>query len=176
MDQPLGVIKTVIRVIVTNLIECSDDSFEIHMDVEALDCFGDVFELGIYDHAKSLDLAWGKIQLLRPGSIHYVEGNFSYDKDSCDLMQPFKIRDIYLWEAKGSYSIKPILPLLAPELSYKHLVGVANGGDAMDAYYTMNSTEDAEELAMIRKQLLEYCKLDTEAMVRILERLREMVQ
>lgn len=89
-----------------------------------------------------------------------------------DLMQPFKSRDIYLWEAKGSYSIKPILPLLVPELSYKDLEGVANGGDAMDAYYRMNSTIDTSELATIRAQLLEYCKLDTEAMVRILEKVR----
>ena len=42
-------------------------------------------------------------------------------KNFRDLMQPFKSRDIYLWAAKGSYSIKPILPLLAPELSYKNL-------------------------------------------------------
>lgn len=91
-----------------------------------------------------------------------------------DLMQPFKSRDIYLWEAKGSYSIKPILPLLVPELSYKNLDGVANGGDAMDAYYKMNSTDDLGELATIRAQLLEYCKLDTEAMVRILEKVRAL--
>jgi len=92
-----------------------------------------------------------------------------------DLMQPFKNRDIYLWEAKGSYSIKPILPLLVPELSYKDLEGVANGGDAMDAYYKMNRAVDAGELATIRTQLLEYCKRDTEAMVRILEKMQHLV-
>lgn len=91
-----------------------------------------------------------------------------------DLMQPFRSRDIYLWEAKGSYSIKPILPLLVPELSYKNLDGVANGGDAMDAYYRMNSTADANELATIRTQLLDYCKLDTVAMVLILAKMQEI--
>jgi len=93
-----------------------------------------------------------------------------------DLMQPFKSRDIYLWEAKGSYSIKPTLPLLVPELSYKNLEGVANGGDAMDAYYKMNSSDDPAELATIRQQLLDYCERDTLAMVRILDKMREMVQ
>ena len=66
--------------------------------------------------------------------------------------------------------------LLAPELSYKDLEGVANGGDAMDAYFRMNSVDTVEELAMIRTQLLEYCKLDTLAMVKILERVRELGQ
>jgi pimeloyl-ACP methyl ester carboxylesterase len=102
--------------------------------------------------------------------IERMIGNFR------DLMQPFKSRDIYLWEAKGSYSIKPILPLLVPELSYKDLDGVANGGDAMDAYYRMNSTDDAGELTTIRQQLLDYCERDTEAMVRILEKMLKMVQ
>jgi hypothetical protein len=92
-----------------------------------------------------------------------------------DLMLPFKNRDIYLWQAKGSYSIKPILPLLAPELSYKNLKGVANGDDAMGAYYAMSRADDPAEVARIRGELLEYCELDTLAMVRILERMREMV-
>lgn len=92
-----------------------------------------------------------------------------------DLMQPFRSRDIYFWQSKGSYSIKPNLPLLVPELSYEKLDGVANGGDAMDAYYSMNSANDAEELENIRKQLLAYCKLDTEAMVRILDRIQQML-
>ena len=92
-----------------------------------------------------------------------------------DLMQPFKSKDIYLWQAKGSYSIKPILPLLVPELSYKNLDGVADGGDAMEAWHLMNSLDDPAEVAKIRNALLEYCKLDTFAMVRILERMREMI-
>lgn len=88
-----------------------------------------------------------------------------------DLMQPFKSRDIYPWQAKGSYSIKPILPLLAPELSYKNLEGVANGGDAMEAWHMMSTANDPAEVIRIRNELLQYCKLDTLAMVRILERI-----
>lgn len=92
-----------------------------------------------------------------------------------DLMQPFRSRDIYLWEAKGSYSIKPILPLLVPELSYDNLEGVANGSDAMDAYYKMYRADEPSELSLLRQQLLDYCKQDTLAMVLILERLRHLV-
>ncbi len=91
-----------------------------------------------------------------------------------DLMQPFKSRDIYPWQAKGSYSIKPILPLLAPELSYENLDGVANGGDAMEAWHKMSATDDPAEVERIRNELLKYCKLDTLAMVRILESVREL--
>ena len=93
-----------------------------------------------------------------------------------DLMQPFRSRDIYLWQAKGSYSIKPILPILAPELSYENLEGVSNGGDAMEAYHQMNNSDDSVEVERIRSELLEYCKLDTLAMVRILDKMRKLVE
>jgi hypothetical protein len=44
---------------------------------------------------------------------------------------------------------------------------------AMDAYSTMYQTEDPGKLERIRKALLEYCKLDTLGMVRIVDKLRE---
>lgn len=106
---------------------------------------------------------------LFPDKLEQVE---RWIESFSDLMQPFKNRDIYLWQAKGSYSIKPILPLLAPELSYKNLDGVANGGDAMEAWHRMNSLNEQAEVEQIRGELLEYCKLDTLAMVRILEKLK----
>lgn len=91
-----------------------------------------------------------------------------------DLMEPFRSRNIYLWQSKGSYSIKSILPILVPELSYKDM-DIADGGMAMDAYHQMGSIDNPEELMKIRKALLEYCKLDTFAMVRILEKMRSMI-
>jgi hypothetical protein len=41
----------------------------------------------------------------------------------------------------------------------------------MYAYAAMNQSDDPEEIAKISRSLLEYCKLDTLAMVKILERL-----
>ena len=73
----------------------------------------------------------------------------------------------------GSYSIKAVLPALIPELSYDGME-ISNGGMAMNAYSTMCETEDPEELESIRKALLEYCGLDTLAMVKIVEKLREI--
>ena len=92
-----------------------------------------------------------------------------------DLMVPFRQRDVYYWKFKGSYSIKNVLPVLVPQLSYDELE-IADGGAAMEAYHQMCATKDnPEELAQIRDNLLEYCKLDTLAMVRILDTLGKLI-
>ena len=87
-----------------------------------------------------------------------------------DLMVPFRRRDVYRWQMRGSYSIKEVLPAMVPELSYEGLE-IANGMAAMQAYREMCGSESGEELEKLRKAMLEYCRLDTLAMVRILERL-----
>jgi len=75
----------------------------------------------------------------------------------------------------GSYSIKYVLPALVPEMNnaYQELEGVQNGGEAMNAFANMSKLEDNEK-ERLRSSLLEYCKLDTLAMVRVFERLREV--
>ena len=40
----------------------------------------------------------------------------------------------------------------------------------------MNQTDDPNEIAKIRQSLLEYCKLDTLAMVKILEKLQVLIE
>lgn len=90
-----------------------------------------------------------------------------------DLMAPFRDRTVYMWQARGSYSVKDILPAMVPELTYEGLE-IADGGAAMNAWHTMNSLEDDAELEKLRAALWEYCKLDTLAMVRILGKLREL--
>jgi len=85
-----------------------------------------------------------------------------------DLIVPFKKRYAYHWQQQGSNSIKDVLPAFIPDLSYEGLK-IANGGMAMTAYHQMCSEGDPEKLAEIRQDLLEYCRLDTEAMVRLLE-------
>ena len=79
----------------------------------------------------------------------------------------------------GSFSIKQVLPALCPddpELNYKNLSGsVHNGSEAMTIYpkIAMMSPDEAEAA---RKSLLEYCKLDTLAMVKVWDKLREFVE
>ena len=69
---------------------------------------------------------------------------------------------------QGSWSIKKVLPAVAPDLSYTDLEGVQDGGMAMDAFLEAIASETTEtRKAQIEKQLLEYCGLDTYAMVRL---------
>lgn len=91
-----------------------------------------------------------------------------------DLMSPFQRKDIYLYQMRGSYSIKAVLPLLVPELSYEELE-IKDGEMAMDAYFTMAKSQDLSEIEKIRKALLEYCKLDTFGMVKMVERMRDLI-
>ena len=69
---------------------------------------------------------------------------------------------------QGSWSIKKVLPAVAPDLRYDALDGVQDGGMAMDAFReAISATTTDTRKAQIGKQLLEYCRLDTYAMVRL---------
>jgi hypothetical protein len=74
----------------------------------------------------------------------------------------------------GSFSIKKVLPVLVPELSYKELE-INNGGAAqttwMKAYFDNDPTIDKDWL---RENMLKYCGLDTWAMVEIYNKLKEI--
>jgi len=74
---------------------------------------------------------------------------------------------------QGSYSIKKVLPALVPELSYETL-DIGDGGSASVAYETLMEETDMIKIAEIRNNLLDYCKMDTLAMVEILERLKKL--
>lgn len=68
---------------------------------------------------------------------------------------------------KGSWSIKAVLPTIAPELNYANLL-VGNGGMAQDAYRDIiNPITNQQKREEMRKGLLEYCKQDTMAMIKI---------
>lgn len=65
----------------------------------------------------------------------------------------------------GRSSIKVVLPVLAPDLSYADLE-IGDGGSAVAAFAKLASGEvTGEEIRAIRGALLAYCKLDTLAMV-----------
>jgi hypothetical protein len=69
---------------------------------------------------------------------------------------------------EGSWSIKKVLPAIAPDLRYDALEGIQDGGMAMEAYLeAMAPSTSLQRKQQIRDQLLAYCKLDTYAMVRI---------
>lgn len=95
-----------------------------------------------------------------------------------DLMKPFQSKSYYVKEMEGSYSIKEVLPALFPNdetLNYSNLNGIHNGGEASSSY-TMLSDMPQEEVEKIREQLLKYCELDTFAMVKIWQKLQEVIK
>ena len=91
-----------------------------------------------------------------------------------DLMIPFSKGYYVDANFGGSASIKNVLPVLVPELSYKNL-GIQEGGNAqrswMDAVL-YGKRNDKEE---VLNNLEEYCKLDTLAMVEIFNFLTKLV-
>ncbi|GHU64290.1 hypothetical protein FACS189447_00780 [Spirochaetia bacterium] len=91
-----------------------------------------------------------------------------------DLMTPFQSQAYYCREFEGSYSIKAVLPAMFPddpELNYHGLDLIHNGGEAMTAFLGLEK-RPRQEIGAIRQALLAYCRLDTLAMVKILEKLR----
>lgn len=87
-----------------------------------------------------------------------------------DLMKIFS-DSLYIHpDFKGKTSIKKVLPVLCPDLDYSRL-GIRGGLEATIKWFraaTWTSLSDAER-QQIFNDLLEYCALDTMAMVRIFE-------
>ena len=76
----------------------------------------------------------------------------------------------------GSFSLKSVLPVLVPELSYDGLE-VSDGGIAaleLARLLLRGGTLAEVEKARLREALLRYCERDTWGTVRLLERLREL--
>lgn len=92
-----------------------------------------------------------------------------------DLMEIFKKE--YLHPAfEGSASIKKVLPVLLPELSYTSL-DIQNGTMALSEWEKIIKGSLSEaEVAQIKKNLLTYCALDTFAMVEIFRFLKRTVK
>jgi len=92
-----------------------------------------------------------------------------------DLAMPFRLGYCYRKEMKGSASLKAVLPALVPGLGYDGMV-IGGGQEASAAYGMLSHTDDEAEKSRIRKALLEYCRLDTLAMVRLVEKLCEFIR
>ncbi len=95
-----------------------------------------------------------------------------------DLIDPFHAGCYYVPAMGGSFSIKSVLPALFPndpELDYHNLdERCQNGGNAMTLFPAIQFMAP-EEAAASREALLRYCELDTWAMVKVWEKLKEKV-
>jgi hypothetical protein len=92
-------------------------------------------------------------------------------RDRCkDLLSRIR-RGYYHPEFNGSFSLKSVLPVLVPSVSYEDL-SIQEGTMAGIEYLKMiDPNRSSDEKERIRKDLLEYCGLDTLAMVKIREEL-----
>ncbi|APQ18782.1 DUF2779 domain-containing protein [Maribacter hydrothermalis] len=91
-----------------------------------------------------------------------------------DLEKVF-ISDYIDYRFKGSSSIKKVLPVLVPSLNY-HQLNVQDGTTAMDTWDKIAFNNiPKEEKSLIRQDLLEYCKLDSLAMVEIFKYIKSIL-
>ena len=83
-----------------------------------------------------------------------------------DLL-PLARNHYYHPNMKGSWSIKQVLPTIAPELDYSNLE-IGDGGMAQDAYKEVIDLPAADDRRnRLRTAMLKYCEQDTLAMVKI---------
>jgi hypothetical protein len=90
-----------------------------------------------------------------------------------DLLDPFKAGWYFAPSMKGSNSIKSVLPAIDPNYSYKDLE-ITNGTDASGIYLSMIKNQFTGDYELTRKNLLEYCKRDSEGMVVIYKHLKKL--
>jgi hypothetical protein len=92
-----------------------------------------------------------------------------------DLMDVFSEQHYIHPKFKGKTSIKYILPVLAPELSYK-VLDIQEGATASDSWNKIVKGEYPKEERLEKiEQLKIYCKLDTYAMYAIWKHLNDLI-
>jgi hypothetical protein len=86
-----------------------------------------------------------------------------------DLHPPTK-QHYYHPQMRGSWSIKAVLPTVAPDLSYAALEEVHDGAGAQAAYLEAIAPETSQERrARLHTALLAYCRQDTLALQRLVQ-------
>jgi len=75
----------------------------------------------------------------------------------------------------GSYSLKNVLPVLVPQLSYEGMA-IQEGKEASLAYLALEKIEGRKEREKAEEDLRAYCRQDTLGMVKLLEKMRELVK
>lgn len=127
-------------------------------------------------------IAWSKkFEIARNNEMAkmYPEyANFLSELNSrmVDLMDPFSKGWFVDKNFFGSASLKAVLPVLVPELSYKELE-VSHGGQAQRVWMeTVLDGKNAETKNEIMEHLRKYCTLDTYSMYAVLKYLSEKIK
>ena len=104
------------------------------------------------------------LEMLRHLFPHHRERIAAAKSKTWDLMK-FVKKNFYHPGFYGSYSLKNVLTCLCPELTYESL-DIGDGLHAMNAYLGVNDLTE-EERSKLFVSLLEYCKMDTLALLKI---------
>jgi hypothetical protein len=114
-------------------------------------------------------------------SAHLLSFGYKNAKGEDRYLDPqplFKKGYYYSSKMGNSFSLKSILPALYPddtEMDYHNLEGsVKNGTQAMAAIAKAQEGTE-EERKQIEKDLIQYCELDTFAVVKIIKKLYEVI-
>jgi len=90
-----------------------------------------------------------------------------------DLAIPFAKKYYYSKIMQGSHSLKAILPALAPDLKYEELK-IKDGNTASITFESLQTETDLFKIMEALDNLAAYCKVDTLAMVKIMEVLEQL--
>ncbi|WP_420860548.1 DUF2779 domain-containing protein [Algirhabdus cladophorae] len=109
------------------------------------------------------------------GGLYPQHADFLQDVTdrTVDLQDIFKLGYVDV-AFDGRTSIKNVLPVMVPDLTYEGMP-VANGTAAMAAFARMITLPQGAERDQLRADMLAYCGLDSFAMVRIYERVLEVL-
>ena len=154
------------------LAQADDDNFIRHFAESMTDVLSEEGSVIVYNKSFESSNVNKKLALMFPDLKDKIE---RINNNMVDFMIPFQQKKYYTKEMKGSHSIKKVLPALYPDLTYDNLSGVKEGMEASEAFLNLKN-KPTEEMEESRKELLEYCKLDTYALVKIYEKFKEVLE
>lgn len=137
--------------------------------INALKCLGNEGSIVVY--YKSFEIS--RLKELSEAFPEYKDYLNNLINRIVDLHDIFKNFYYYNIKQKNSTSIKKVLPCLS-SINYDEL-NINNGSDASYKFYISHYLNEGNKQE-IRKDLLEYCKLDTLAEIEIINELKKIVE
>lgn len=110
----------------------------------------------------------GRFEGLAQRHPEYADVLTRYIGRLVDLL-PMVKQHLYDPRMRGQFSIKKVLPVVAPDLTYEELEEVQEGTGAQVAYLqaSFDAALSSQRRAELRDRLLRYCEQDTWAMVEV---------
>ena len=91
-----------------------------------------------------------------------------------DLSIPFEMGMLYDVRMRGMYSLKVLNKMIHPEHTYQELK-VSHGLEAVQIHRMLEHENDEVKIIEYRKQLLEYCAMDTSELLAVYKWLKQLI-